>query len=198
MKKMQIVVYFLFTGLLLVGCGSAPEEVVESAAALTPTPIEDELPPEVAQPGALRQWAVAAQASTEYADPEWAAIQATGAPNTARCGDYQTAWTSSGSDTLDWLEVEFEQPVYVTAVNIVQTFNPNQVSKVELIDNFGRVLTVYDAAPFQIDQPCPYTLAIQLEKTPRMYASLRITIDQSVLGLGWNEIDAVELVGDQE
>jgi hypothetical protein len=67
-----------------------------------------------------------------------------------------------------------------------------------LIGDFGRAYTVYEGEPIQIDQPCPYSLAISLEKTDTRFNHVRITVDQSVLGLGWNQIDAVELIGDRE
>ena len=38
-------------------------------------------------------------------------------------------------------------------------------------------------------------LSIDLGETDFLVHGVRITVDQSVLGLGWNEIDAVELVG---
>jgi len=179
------------------GCVSVPEEA-GAALILTPTPETANLPPEIAQVGEIHQWAATAEASTSYADPEWAAEQATGEPNTERCGDFQTAWASSGSDSIEWLELQFETPVFVTAVNIVQTFNPNQVAKVELLGSPRRSLTIYEQGPVQVDQPCPYMLSIAVEKTTALYNAVRITVDQSVLGLGWNEIDAVQLVGDTE
>ena len=153
---------------------------------------------EISIQGTVRQWATSAEASSAYADPEWAAAQVTGEPDTPRCGDIQTAWASSGSDSIDWLELQFEEPIYVTGVNIVQTFNANQVTKVELVGNFGRSITIYERSPTQVDQPCPYMLSIAVKKTRATYNTVRITVDQSVLGLGWNEIDAVQLVGDRE
>jgi hypothetical protein len=150
------------------------------------------------QNGQVRQWAAGAEADTEFADPEWAAIQATDAPNTARCGDYQTAWASAGSDTVDTLVLTYTLSVYVTGINIVQSFNPDQVSKVELLGVFDRPISVYESQPTQVDQPCPYTLFIPVEKTDSQFNKIRITVDQSILGLGWNQIDAVELVGDLE
>lgn len=180
---------------ILTGCAAAPTvEPAQTTPTLAATP--EDLPLEMVQPGQVRQWATAAEASSAYADPEWSATQVIGPPDTNHCGDYQTAWAAAGSDSVEWLEVSFETPVYVTAVNIVQTFNPNQVSKVELLDAFGRAETIYDAAPFQVAQPCPYTLAITIPRTARQYDRVRIVIDQSNLGLGWNEIDAVELVGE--
>lgn len=185
--------------LIVSACGTTPEEVPETPEIETPLVIENiDAPPEVVQTGSVRQWGITAQASTSYADPFWGAEQATGRPNTGRCGDIQTAWASSGSDAIDWLEVEFENVVHVTAVNIHQTFNPNQVTKVELLTPLGTTETIYDSAPVQVDQPCPYVLSIEIPKTRIRYNTVRITIDQSVLGLGWNEIDAVELVGDLE
>jgi len=200
-KKSNYWAFVLLLGLvwLTPACAIVPEEV-DADATLTPTasPAEVDLPPEIAQVGEVRQWAISAEASTSYADPEWAAEQATGEPDTDRCGDYQSAWASSGSDSVDWLELQFETPVYVSAVNIVQTFNANQVTKVELLGTFGRSLMIYEQTPVQVDQPCPYMLSIMVEKTPALYNAVRITVDQSVLGLGWNEIDAVQLVGDGE
>lgn len=146
----------------------------------------------------IRQWAAEAEASSEYSDPEWAAIQAMGSPNTPRCGDYQTAWATAGSDSKEWIKVKFPLAVHVTGVNIIQTFNPNQVIKVELIGAFDRSIEIYNKPPNQVDQPCPYTLLVPIEKTAGRFDTVRITIDQSHLGLGWNQIDAVELVGETD
>ena len=160
----------------------------------------NQLPPEFVriQGQQIRQWAVEAEASSSYADPEWAPNQATGAPDTVRCGDYQTAWATAGSDSYEWLSLQYPVAVHVTAINILQSFNPNQVKKVELLGTQGRSFEVYTGEPHQVDQPCPFTLAIPIEKTEGRFDSIRITIDQSVLGLGWNQIDAVELVGEPE
>jgi hypothetical protein len=144
----------------------------------------------------IRQWGLEAVSSSDFADPEWAASQAIGSPDTLRCGDYQTAWATAGSDAEAWLEIKYPIAVHVTAVNIIQSFNPNQVVKVELIGAFDRSLEIYNEFPFQVDQPCPYTLPIPIDKTDGRFDKVRITIDQSVLGLGWNQIDAVELVGE--
>ena len=187
----QFVLTLLLILFVLVACSSTSGQVPET----TPLPA-DAVPP--LQSGQVRQWAVGAEASTEFADPEWAAIQAIDAPNTARCGDYQTAWATAGSDTVDTLVLTYTLSVHVTGINIVQSYNPNQVSKVELLGVFDRPTSVYDAQPNQVDQPCPYTLSIPVEKTDSQFNKIRITIDQSILGLGWNQIDAVELVGDLE
>jgi hypothetical protein len=197
---------FLFTiGILLIlGIAACqdfqkPPEGGELEGTLDPDALEN-IPPEFVfvQGQQIRQWAVDAEASSEYANPEWASIQVIGAPDTSRCGDYQTAWATAGSDSIAWLEVKYPLAVHVTAVNIIQSFNPNQVIKVELIGALDRSIEIYYQPPTQVDQPCPFTLTIPIEKTSGRFDTLRITVDQSILGLGWNQIDAVELVGEPE
>jgi hypothetical protein len=176
--------------------GDPEESLSELEATLSP---DQGLPLGVEQIGQqLRQWGEEAEASSEFSTPEWAAMQVTGTPNTRRCGDYQTAWASASSDEVAWIEVSYPVAVYVTAVNIVQSFNPNQVVEVALVGPYGHSTVIYQQPPVVVDQPCPYTHSIPIEKTTGRYDIVRITVDQSVLGLGWNEIDAVELVGELE
>jgi len=188
-------------GLILMtsACKAALQENSFDAVAETAVLTATEKPlPSFFQEGVLRQWASEAEASSSYADPEWGAQQALGMPNTDHCGDFQTAWASAGSDDVDWLKLKYLKDVHVTTVNIMQSFNPNQVVKVELSNARGDVLIVYEQPPKAVDQPCPYTLSIFVERTAARYDTVRITVDQSYLGLGWNEIDAVELIGVSE
>ncbi len=175
----------------LTACSSPSAENLPA----TTLPVEDTLP---LQSGQFRQWAIGAEASSEFADPEWAAMQAAGEPDTPRCGDYQTAWATAGSDTIETLVLTYTVSVHVTGINIVQSFKPNQVVQVELVGAFERAVSIYEGEPRQVDQPCPYTLSIPVDKTEGRFNKVRITVDQSVLGLGWNQIDAVELVGDTD
>jgi hypothetical protein len=190
-KIWKLVVSLMLVFGWLTGCGSAPQAQSES------TPLADSAAPPL-QGGQVRQWAAEADASSEFADPEWSASRATGEPDTPRCGDYHSAWATAGSDTVETLVLTYTMSVHVTGINVVQSFNPNQVTQIDLIGDFGRAYTVYEGEPQQVDQPCPYTLAIPIEKTDTRFNKVRITIDQSVLGLGWNQIDAVELIGDRE
>lgn len=146
----------------------------------------------------IRQWGSEAAATTEYADPEWSAENATGAPDTTQCGDFQSAYASAASDGIDTLAITYTVPVYATSLNIIQSYNPNQVTEVELIGINGDRILVYSTPPVQVDQPCPYTLSVSFERTPFKVEAVHLKLDQSVLGLGWNEIDAVELVGETQ
>ena len=167
---------------------------------MQPETVEPTLPPGFAlnRDQQISQWVFEAEANSEYANPEWAASQVIGEPDTSLCGDYHTAWASAGSDSIAWLDVKFPIAVYVTGVNIHQSFNPNQVVKVELLGSFDGSTEIYSGDPVQEDQECPFTFMIETDKTVDRFDSVRITVDQSVLGLGWNQIDAVELVGETE
>jgi len=140
------------------------------------------------------QWAFSATASSEYGNPDWAAIQATGAPDTPECGDYQTAWASSASDGVDWLELSYEFPVVPGRINIYESNSPGFIVQVEVIDEGGQYYTVWEGEPAPVDE-CPRVLSIPVTGIDFPVVGVRIHLDQSEGG-NWNEIDAVELVGD--
>ncbi|HID88474.1 MAG TPA: hypothetical protein EYP52_02000 [Anaerolineae bacterium] len=163
--------------------------------AVPPTPTSPPPPPTPTPIPALRQWAVEAFATSEYDNPDWSARQATGAPDTAECVDATTAWASAQSDTVEQLDLYYETPVYATEINIYQTYNPDQVAEIALIDAEGNFVPVLTQEPHYEAEPCPYVLTVQLdEPTDYLVQGVRLTVDQSVLQT-WNEIDAVELVG---
>lgn len=112
----------------------------------------------------IRQWATSATASSEYGNYDWAAIQATGAPDTPECGDIATAWASSDSSSVEWLELGYDVPVRPTEVNVIQTHSPDQVVQVELIDTEGTYHEVYTGEPKDKSDECPYTLSIQIQR----------------------------------
>ncbi len=143
----------------------------------------------------IRQWAGEAVASSEYGSTDWSASKAVGVTDTYECGDMTTAWAAANSNTVEWINLYYFAPMYPTEINIVETYNPDQVTQVDLIDMQGQYVTIYTAQPRQINEPCPYFLKIPVSQSHVLAQGVRITIDQSVLGLGWNEIDAVELVG---
>jgi len=161
-------------------------------AAAAPTPVPQKELEEV------RQWAIAAQASTEYGPTEGAASQTVGKPDTPGCGDYPTSWATKEGDTVDWLELTYQTPITPTGVNIFQNLGPSQVSKVELRDPNNQYHTIYAEPPLNKMATCPYTLSLTVKDATYLAQGVKVTIDQSVLGITWNEIDAVELVGVRE
>lgn len=156
--------------------------------------VEDEV--DFPASGVISQWGISAEASSEFADPEWSASQVVGKPDAPGCGDYQFAWASAASDSIETLEVAFRRSVYPLEIHIHQSFNPDQVVKVEVLDpTSGAYYTVLQKNPVPLHRPCPYQLEVVVEGIDFKTNQVRITVDQSQLGLGWNEIDAVKLVG---
>ncbi|MDZ7845110.1 MAG: hypothetical protein U5K99_09960 [Anaerolineales bacterium] len=144
-------------------------------------------------------WAESAEASSVFAEPEWGAEKAAGEPDAPGCGDYQFAWASAASDSIETLTLNYGAAVIPAEIRIVQSFNPDQVVKVEIFNlREQRYVTVLEKQPEQVDRPCPYTLQVPVEGVDFLTNRVRITIDQSILGLGWNEIDAVQLIGSPE
>jgi hypothetical protein len=151
--------------------------------------------PAVQEPQEIRQWAASAKASSAYGDSAWNAEQATGAPNVNECGDNGLAWASFQADGVDWIELTFETPVIPTEINIYQSFNPSQVVKVDLIGTDGTTYKAWEGEP-EKTSTCPDLMTITFDKKQTMQVNkVVVHVDQSILALGWNEIDAVELVG---
>ena len=172
------------------------EAVAGTVEVFEPTVVEVEDPvvegPEV-EMVQVNQWASSAVASSEFSNPSWAAFQATGERDTWECGDFGTAWAAESSDTVEWLELSYDVPVYPTRVFIHQTYSPDQIVLVELIDTEGNYHEIASRVPEETG--CPLVTALTLHDIEYMAVGVRITIDQSILGTSWNEIDAVELVG---
>ncbi|HEX7900973.1 MAG TPA: hypothetical protein VF950_24655 [Planctomycetota bacterium] len=144
--------------------------------------------------GRFRQWAEGASASSEYEADRWSAAQATGRPDTPEGGDRQTAWASKDADGgEEWLELRYALEVRPVKIRVHETYNPGAVVKAEAWTSGGTWQVLWRGAAavregegwFTIDVPpgAPATRAI------------RLTIDSAAVS-GWNEIDAVELIGE--
>jgi hypothetical protein len=192
-----------------VTAGATPEPTVEATAEVPaqPTPEATEAAPTataeatpatspsgVEPGGAIRQWALTASASSEYGSSgQWSAQSAAGAPDVTQYSDNQKAWTPKLEDgTTDWLDLRYDQAVIPTAVRIHESFNPGFVTKVEAYHTAeGTWATLWEGrdttlagGPGVFEPPLDQTIAVD---------RIRITVNTNVPG--WNEIDAVELVG---
>jgi hypothetical protein len=140
------------------------------------------------------QFAASAIASSELDPLTRGAVQATGPANTSECGDFATAWASASPNETATLTVLFAELVTPTGVLIYESFNPGFVVKVEFTDLYGEVHTVYDAPP-QPRMQCPFVMVIPIVDADYKGNRMVITVDQSISPGGWDQIDAVELIG---
>jgi hypothetical protein len=167
---------------------------------------QKEEPPQ--PPSEIRQWAVSASASDAYGGlyggnrDDQSSYAATGEPDVSKCEDSQMAWTASKEDNGEqWLELGYEKEVYVSSVRIRETFGQGAVIKVEIMDNEkGTYEKIFEGK--DKNKQCPGYFETKYEfkegnitksMAPFLTDKVKITFDTDIKG--WNEIDAVELVG---
>ena len=136
-------------------------------------------------------WATDATASTQYGNTQWAARQAAGQPNTGACGDHGSAWASKTPDgQMEWLDLTFPKMVLVTEIRVVETFNPGALRKAEGFVNGAWVVLWEGLDP---NAACPGTARLPV-RTPMPINRIKLTFASPTVA-GWNEIDAVALIG---
>ena len=135
-------------------------------------------------------WATDATASSEFSSTDWAAIQATGEPDTFGCGDHSTAWapSSAGSDP-EWLGLSFDAAVYATVVRVHETYRSGFIYMVDLIDIEGVAHTIWTGTD---DTTCPGWFEISFAKTTYLVTGVVLYTQAD----GYEEVDAVELTGE--
>lgn len=146
------------------------------------------------------QWAVTADASSTYNNAKdqqsYSAWQATGIPNVEHYGDTSESWASKDADAgIEWLEVAFAKPVRASGIRIRQNNAPGAIIKVELIDEKKNRHTVAEGLDTTRYEPNTISwFEKQFEVTPYVVTGARITLASNAVP-GWNEIDAVQLIG---
>ena len=142
------------------------------------------------------QWAIQATASSAYNDAQGAANfsanQATGAPNIEKYGDNEAAWTAKTPDSgIEWLDLKYPKPVHATEVRVRESNASGAVIKIEFYDEQGIAHAVW-----QGNDPTTELnyLMVKFPKTTFKTDRVKVTLATNVVP-GWNEIDAVQLVG---
>jgi hypothetical protein len=158
-------------------------------------PLSPDTPAIVEELEEIRQWAIYAEASSEYTSSDWSAMRSTGAPDVEVCGDDVNAWAPLSPDTEEYIILQYETPVNPTELVIHQSYNPSQVVEIQFIDITGETWVLWTGDPEEVsDCPDVWTHTIELDEV--FYTdTVVVIVDQSVMGWGWVEIDAVELVG---
>ena len=122
----------------------------------------------------------------------WSTEQLTGPRDTLEGGDRQTAWASrTQDDQEEWLLLGYDKAVDIAEVRIWETYNPGAVSKVTAMLDDGTEVLLWEG-----DDPttvAPGELLVTVDGNVQA-KRVKLYID-SPNHAGWNEIDAVELVG---
>jgi hypothetical protein len=136
-----------------------------------------------------RQWAADAVASSEFSSTDWAAHRAVGPPDVEGCTDSPLAWSPlDGGSEAEWLELRYAYPFHVTGVGIYETTESGFVTRIELIDVDGAYHTVWEG---EDTTPCGGVFSATFPETAYLVSGVRLHTAVE----GWEEIDAVELVG---
>ncbi|HXO30558.1 MAG TPA: hypothetical protein VOA80_24665 [Thermoanaerobaculia bacterium] len=142
------------------------------------------------------QWASEATASSSYNDAQgdagWSPKQATGAPNVDKYSDDQHAWAPKTQDGgIEWLDLRFLKPVHASEVRVRESLGSGAVIKVELFDEAGAAHIVWQG----VDPTKELNYLILTFKTTVYRVNrVKVTLATNIIP-GWNEIDAVQLVG---
>jgi hypothetical protein len=148
---------------------------------------------------AAGQWAAGATAGSQYSSPNYAAARMAGAPDVPQPGDHVNAWCPAKSSGTEWCQATFAQPLFATEVRVRQTNAPGAIVKVEAITPEG-VTHVWWEGTDPSKAPTTAHLAwfaIRVPRTPYRVASIRLTLNLDAVS-GWEEIDALQLVGTRE
>jgi hypothetical protein len=142
------------------------------------------------------QWATDAKASSTFNDANgntsYSASQATGEPNVQTYSTTPQAWSSKTPDSgIEWLELTFAKPVRANAVRVRESSGSGALIKIEVFDEKGVAHTVWSGA--DSTKELNYLIA-EFPKTAFMTNRVKLTLATNVVG-GWNQIDAVQLVG---
>jgi RNA polymerase sigma-70 factor (ECF subfamily) len=124
--------------------------------------------------------------------PGWSPAQAVGKPNTLVAGDKESAWASlQPNNGSEWLKLEYANPVEIQTIRIRENYNPGAITKVSAFTEDGTESAIWEG-----DEPlkeAPNSFEILADSTVKSQ-SLKIYLDTTRVR-GWNEIDAVQLVG---
>ena len=123
-------------------------------------------------------------------------MQATGEPDTLVAGDLKTAWAPKGQDIgKQWLELSYNQAVFPLEVRVHETYNPGAVIKLEARDEKGKLHVLWEGADTTEKAPAYLELKVPLKEDGAFRTDcMRLTLDTDQVS-GYNEIDAVELIG---
>lgn len=131
-------------------------------------------------------------APTQKGRRSWGPEQATGAPDTLQAGDHPTAWASLEPDAgPEWLVMDFPKEVEVAQVRVRETLGPGTIFMVSAILTDGSEKILWHGTEPAAEAP------VEMEFNPSSQVRsrrIRIQLDTTLVK-GWNEIDAVELVG---
>jgi hypothetical protein len=126
-------------------------------------------------------------------DRRWSAMQLTGEPDTTLGGDLGTAWAAKSEQMgRVWIETDYETAVFPDLVRIRESFNGGAVVRIEAKLADGTYASLWEGTAAAAETPRWFEPP--LASSREAVRTVRVTLDTDAVR-GWNEIDAVELIG---
>ncbi|XP_052233558.1 uncharacterized protein LOC127846389 isoform X3 [Dreissena polymorpha] len=136
--------------------------------------------------------------SSQYNTGTYSAQQILGVPDVyPSYGDLHGAWASKDIDANQFLEFQFATPVYVTKVDVYETYNAGGVKAVKCLDVSGTWITLWSTPQVSRIQSARIFSPSFTSTTPCFSNQIRLDID-CTLANTWVEIDAVRLHGPKD
>ncbi|HWN95478.1 MAG TPA: hypothetical protein VNT99_10630 [Methylomirabilota bacterium] len=122
----------------------------------------------------------------------WGPEQAAGEPDTFQAGDISTAWAPLEQDGgEEWLKLDYEHAVDIAEVRVRETYNPGAISKVTAFLANGTEVVLWEGV--EPPSQAPVEMSFQVPSNVNAQ-SVKVYLDTTRVP-GWNEIDAVQLIG---
>jgi hypothetical protein len=122
----------------------------------------------------------------------WGPEQAAGEPDTMQAGDISTAWAPREQDGgEEWLKLDYEKSVDIAEVRVRETYNPGAISKVTAFLANGSEVTLWEGMEPKATAPVEMSFTIPESVNAK---SVKVYLDTTRVP-GWNEIDAVQIIG---
>jgi speckle-type POZ protein len=131
--------------------------------------------------------------SSQYNSNSWSANKVIGAPQVyPNYGDLTGTWAQGTCSSNEWIELEFEQELFVTRLNIYETYHAGAIRRIKL-KNRDEWVTVWQVERVQ-NIVNSRIFSPELQKTKFKTNKVRLELDCTIAGT-WCEIDAVEMEG---
>jgi hypothetical protein len=141
-------------------------------------------------PAVLRALNTAKQKQSRI--PNYHPMKLTGPPDANPHGDHPNAWAARQAEMgLVWLELWYKDPMPATEIRVHEVYVAGAVVEAIAIDPQGRRHTVWKGTD---PTKTPGVFSIRFARTAYSVSGVRIVIDTNAKS-GWEEVDAVELVG---
>ena len=109
-----------------------------------------------------------------------------------QAGDFPTAWAALLPDSgTQWLQVNFDQAVKIAEIRITESLNPGAVTKVASISDDGKEQVLWEGKDPTVEAPDDFVVKVNGDV---IASRVKIYVD-TMRKQGWEEIDAVQLVG---